>query len=72
MVGGVAANNYISDNLKKIANDYECSIILPPNYMLGDNAAMIGWACLLKSKKNIKSDIFFKPDPRLEINGTNL
>ena len=72
LVGGVAANNYISDNLKKIANDYECSIILPPNYMLGDNAAMIGWACLLKSKKNIKSDIFFKPDPRLEINGTNL
>ena len=41
---------------------------MPPNYMLSDNAAMIGWACLQKSSKKLDSDIFFKPDPRLSIN----
>lgn len=68
LVGGVAANKYIYNNLKKIAHNYNCSIVMPPNYMLSDNAAMIGWACLQKSSKKLDSDIFFKPDPRLSIN----
>ena len=41
---------------------------MPPNYMLSDNAAMIGWACIQKHTKNYLSEILFKPNPRLKIN----
>jgi len=68
LVGGVAANKYICNNFKKIAHNYNCSIVMPPNYMLSDNAAMVGWACIQKSSKKLVSDILFKPDPRLAIN----
>ena len=68
LVGGVAANEFISKSLTKEASRHSYPIIIPPKYMLSDNAAMIAWACLKKYKKNYKSDIFFKPDPRLTIN----
>ena len=32
--------------------------------MMGDNAAMIAWACMKFYKKD-RSDLFFKPMPRL-------
>ena len=44
---------------------------MPPKYMLSDNAAMIGWACIQKYSKKQYSDIFFKPNPRLTINKLN-
>ena len=34
--------------------------------MMGDNAAMIAWACLKFYNKN-KNDLFFKPKPRLSV-----
>ena len=46
------------------------SVLLPINEMMGDNAAMIAWACLKKYNKNM-TDINFKPDPRLVINSSN-
>ena len=72
LVGGVAANKYIYESIKKITKDYSCSVIMPPKYMLSDNAAMIGWACLQKYSKNQHSNLFFKPNPRLTINETSL
>ena len=68
LVGGVAANKYIYKSLNKIAAKLNCSLILPPKFMFGDNASMIGWACI--QKKSIKdfSNIHFKPNPRLTIN----
>ena len=43
------------------------NIIVPPNNMLSDNAAMIGWACLQKLKIKKIDDLFFKENPRLSI-----
>ena len=34
--------------------------------MMGDNAAMIAWACMKFYKKD-RNDLFFKPMPRLEV-----
>ena len=42
------------------------TVLLPIGEMMGDNAAMIAWACLQKYNKNI-IDINFKADPRLAI-----
>lgn len=71
LVGGVAANQFIYEKIKKIAHDHTCSIIMPPKYMLSDNAAMIGWACIQKNLLNGFSDLYFKVNPRLTIKDSN-
>ena len=67
LVGGVAKNNYLREALKKNFSSAGCHIITPPEYMLSDNAAMIGWACIQKIKVNGKSNLYFKANPRLSI-----
>jgi len=67
LVGGVAANQFIYEKIKKIVDDHACSIIMPPKYMLSDNAAMIGWACIQKYLLNGFSNLYFKANPRLTI-----
>ena len=67
LVGGVAKNNYLKEALKKNFSSARCHIITPPEYMLSDNAAMIGWACIQKIKINGKSNLYFKANPRLSI-----
>jgi len=67
LVGGVAKNNYLREALKKNFSSAGCHIITPPEYMLSDNAAMIGWACIQKIKINGKSNLYFKANPRLSI-----
>ena len=49
-----------------------CSLIMPKRYMLSDNAAMIGWACIQKYQKKFKSNIFFEANPRLTIKDSNI
>tara|TARA_B110000438_G_C15744174_1_gene619914 strand:+ start:251 stop:1273 length:1023 start_codon:yes stop_codon:yes gene_type:complete len=72
LVGGVSANQYIYKKIKEEADIHNLSVIMPPNYMFSDNAAMIGWASILKYSKNFTTDIFFKANPRLKINHKNL
>ena len=72
LVGGVAANKYILNTIEKTTKKYNCNIIMPPNYMLSDNAAMIAWACIQKKLNKNNSDIFFKPDPKLSIKTSNI
>ena len=67
LVGGVAANKYIFKRLQNVANKNDCSLILPENFMLSDNAAMIGWACLKKIAIKKIDDLYFKENPRLLI-----
>jgi len=67
LVGGVAANKYIYSELSNTAKKFGYLVKLPEKQMLSDNAAMIGWACIQKSKKNIKSDYNFKVNPRLTV-----
>ena len=68
LVGGVASNKYLYDNLKKKALTFHCNILMPKKFMLSDNAAMIAWACLKKYSDNPTSDIMFKANPRLSVN----
>jgi len=70
LVGGVAANKYIFNEMDKIAKLESCNIIIPTKDMLSDNAAMIGWACIQKYSINNFSDINFKANPRLSIEET--
>ena len=72
LVGGVAKNNYLREAIKKNSSDAGCQIITPPEYMLSDNAAMIGWACIQKLKISNKSNLYFKASPRLSIQDMNI
>ncbi len=67
VVGGVANNEYIK---KKLENEFfkkDIKIFYPLKEMISDNAAMIAWACI-KNYTNKKNNIFFKPEPRMQIN----
>ena len=72
LVGGVANNDYIYNSMKHIAEKNSLKVIMPPKFMLSDNAAMIGWAAIQKIKidKNNSSDLLFKVNPRLKIADT--
>ena len=72
LVGGVARNNYLRESIKKNASDAGCQIITPPEYMLSDNAAMIGWACIQKFNIHNKSNLYFKANPRLSVQDMSL
>ena len=68
VVGGVASNKKIKHSLKTLIKKHNIQLIIPPINMFGDNAAMIGWACAQKIlKNNFKDDIYFKANPRLQI-----
>ena len=72
LVGGVARNNYLREAMKKNSFNAGYRIITPPEYMLSDNAAMIGWACMQKLKIHNKPNLYFKANPRLSIKDMNL
>lgn len=67
LVGGVASNKYILNEITHKVKKNNINIIMPPKYMLSDNAAMIAWACIKKYSSKVVSDINFKVDPRLKI-----
>ena len=64
IVGGVAANNKINKSFRNLCKEFSLNAVFPKKEMCGDNAAMIAWACFKRYKKNIKSDLNFKADPR--------
>tara|TARA_B100002052_G_C15790601_1_gene556120 strand:+ start:159 stop:1160 length:1002 start_codon:yes stop_codon:yes gene_type:complete len=66
IVGGVANNNYIRNKLEKLFDNRKIKLYYPIKEMMGDNAAMIAWACT-KNFNEKKINIFFRPDPRLKI-----
>jgi len=72
IVGGVASNKNIFYRMEKKAKDYNCSVILPPDFMFSDNAAMIAWVAMNKYTKKFNSDLLSKPNPRLSIDSIKL
>ena len=71
IVGGVAANKKIYQAFEKLIQNYSYRLISPPLELCGDNAAMIAWTCFQHYKKNMKPDLEFKADPRLNIREKN-
>ncbi len=66
IVGGVAANAKIREQINNLCESKGLKMIIPPKEMFGDNAAMIAWACIKNYNKKL-ININFKPDPRLKI-----
>ena len=66
VVGGVSNNKYIQSKIENFFFKKNIEIYYPIKEMMGDNAAMIAWACM-KSYKKDRNDLFFKPMPRLEV-----
>ena len=53
VAGGVAANETIRNNLKQLSKKMNFDPIFPSKEFCGDNAAMIAWAGIQRSKKNL-------------------
>ena len=66
VVGGVSNNEYIRRKIEKFFVEKNIEIYYPIKEMMGDNAAMIAWACMKFYKKE-RNDLFFKPMPRLRV-----
>ncbi len=66
VVGGVSNNKYIRSKIENFSVEKNIEIYYPIKEMMGDNAAMIAWACMKFYKKD-RNDIFFKPMPRLGV-----
>ena len=66
VVGGVSNNKYIRNKLENFFVEKNIEIYYPIKEMMGDNAAMIAWACMKFYKKD-RNDLFFKPMPRLGV-----
>mmetsp|Transcript_10440 Transcript_10440/g.11337 ORF Transcript_10440/g.11337 Transcript_10440/m.11337 type:complete len:421 (-) Transcript_10440:35-1297(-) len=60
IVGGVASNQYIKQELRKIAEMYDTRTFSPPSSLCVDNAAMIAWTGLeyFNAKKKIEYSQF--------------
>ena len=67
VVGGVSNNRYIKRKLKDFIDKENIELYYPLKEMMSDNAAMIAWACIKNYNKE-KNDIYFKPQPRMNIN----
>ncbi|MDC3021813.1 tRNA (adenosine(37)-N6)-threonylcarbamoyltransferase complex transferase subunit TsaD [Pelagibacteraceae bacterium] len=66
VVGGVSNNKYIRSKIENFFVKKNIEIYYPIKEMMGDNAAMIAWACMKFYKKE-RNDLFFKPMPRLGV-----
>ncbi len=66
VVGGVSNNKYIRSKIENFFFKKNIEIYYPIKEMMGDNAAMIAWACMKFYKKE-RNDLFFKPMPRLGV-----
>lgn len=67
VVGGVSNNKYIRNKMENFYEKKNIKVYYPIKEMMGDNAAMIAWACI-KNYNIKKNNIYFKPEPRLLIN----
>ncbi len=66
VVGGVSNNKYIRSKIENFFIKKNIEIYYPIKEMMGDNAAMIAWACMKFYNKD-RNNLFFKPMPRLEV-----
>jgi len=63
--GGVSANSYLKDRLKKYSIKNNLKIFIPELEYSTDNAAMIGIVGHLKYKDSLESNLKSTPSPRL-------
>ena len=68
LAGGVAANSYLRDSIKKLGEENDIVVLFPPLELCGDNAAMIGSLAYfnLLSENPATLDMTAKPNIPLE------
>ena len=66
VVGGVSNNKYIKNKIENFFINKNIEIYYPIKEMMIDNAAMIAWACYKNYNKK-RQDIYFKPQPRMDV-----
>jgi N6-L-threonylcarbamoyladenine synthase len=62
--GGVAANSALRASLARLAADRGFDLVAPPPRYCTDNAAMIGWAGLMRLRLGMIDEFSFKARPR--------
>lgn len=62
--GGVAANTYLRQKLKQLAETNHLEFAAPPIQFCTDNGVMIAWAGLERFKAGLTDTLDFKPRPR--------
>jgi N6-L-threonylcarbamoyladenine synthase len=62
--GGVAANTYLRQKLKILAEDNGLEFAAPPIRFCTDNGVMIAWAGLERFRAGYTNELDFKPRPR--------
>lgn len=65
LVGGVAANSKLRDELTLISGKYSKKIIVPDEEFCGDNAAMIALRARMLFNEGVRHDLKVKPYPSL-------
>jgi N6-L-threonylcarbamoyladenine synthase len=70
VAGGVAANAAIGAALKKLAEDHNFEIRVPPPQYCTDNAAMIAWAGLERFALGARDPLDFSPRARWPLDGS--
>lgn len=72
VAGGVAANNFIRQELQKICTAQGCALLLPPLSLCGDNAVMMAWAGIERLRLGARGDTEFSVRPRWPLHETVL
>jgi len=67
IVGGVAASPILRDRARAIADEFSTQLLIPPQSLATDNAAMIGIAGWQKLAARGASDMSFGPEPDLRL-----
>lgn len=68
--GGVAANTYLRQHLKTLAETEGLTFSAPPIKFCTDNGVMIAWAGMERALKGLYDDLDFKPRPRWPLDET--
>lgn len=67
LCGGVAANRGLRDRLSSLCEEAELPLLIPPNKLCTDNAAMIAAAADLKWRRGEYSSLDLKAEPILSL-----
>lgn len=68
VVGGVAANSHLKEEIIKIAEKYNKVVVIPDLQFCGDNAAMIAFRGKSLYENGIRDNLSSKPFPALQKN----
>lgn len=67
LAGGVSANSLLRQELQKLCDENGIRLYMPPLFLCGDNAAMIGAAAHIQLQKKDLADLCLNANPSLSL-----